>query len=122
MFQMLHVIPSRLSPSLYAGAARQSEASKSGACDCTTDLLPGFTIVGIGEFAVFIVVALLFWSTPRGTVAFRLALGALLGVLAMQAVYLIAIHPSNKFWPQGRTLSAADPRFFSFDPTSHKQD
>jgi hypothetical protein len=67
---------------------------------------PGFTIAGVGEFAAFIPVALLLWSTPRGTVAFWLALGALLGVLAMQAVYGIAIHPINKFWLQGKILSA----------------
>ena len=54
--------------------------------------------------------------------AFRLALGVLLGILAMQAVYWIAIHPSNKFWLLGKTLSAAGSRFFSFDPTSHKQE
>ena len=58
---------------------------------------PGFTIAGFGEFAAFIAVALLLWSTPRGTVAFWLALGALLGVLAMQAVYWIAIHPIISF-------------------------
>jgi hypothetical protein len=81
---------------------------------------PGFTIAGFGEFAAFIAVALLLWSTPRGTVAFWLALGALLGVLAMQAVYWIAIHPINKFWLQGKSLSAAGSRFFSFDPTSRK--
>jgi hypothetical protein len=67
-------------------------------------------------------VALLLWSTPLGTVAFWLALGALLGVLAMQAVYWIAIHPINKFWLQGKSLSAAGSRFFSFDPTNRKQD
>ena len=83
---------------------------------------PGFTIAGVGEFAAFIAVALLLWSTPRGTAAFWLALGALLGVLAMQAVYWIAIHPINKFWLQGKTLGAAGSRFFSFDPTSRKQD
>jgi hypothetical protein len=83
---------------------------------------PGFTIAGLGEFSAFIAVALLHWSTPRGTVAFWLALGALLGVLAVQGVYWIAIRPSNKFWLQGKTLSAAGSRFFSFDPTSRKQD
>jgi hypothetical protein len=36
---------------------------------------PGFTIAGVGEFAAFIAVALLLWSTSRGTVAFWLALG-----------------------------------------------
>jgi hypothetical protein len=80
---------------------------------------PGFTIAGFGEFAAFIALALLLWSTPRGTVAFWLALG---GVLATQAVYWIAIHPINKFWLQGKSLSAAGSRFFSFDPTSRKQD
>ena len=39
----------------------------------------------------------------------------------MQAVYWIAIHPGNKFWLLGKTLSAAGSRFFSFDPTSHKR-
>jgi tRNA(adenine34) deaminase len=63
--------------------------------------------------------ALLLWSTPRGTVAFWLALG---GVFATQAVYWIAIQPINKFWLQGKSLSAAGSRFFSFDSTSRKQD
>jgi hypothetical protein len=36
---------------------------------------PGFTIAGVGEFAAFIAVALLLWSTPRGSLAFWLALG-----------------------------------------------
>jgi hypothetical protein len=63
---------------------------------------PGFTIAGVGEVCAFIAVALLLWSTPRGTVAFWLALGALLGVLAMQAVYWIAIHPINKIGCKGK--------------------
>lgn len=77
---------------------------------------PGFTIAGVGEFAAFIAVALLLWSTPRGTLAFWLALGALLGVLAMQVVYCIALHPINKFWLQGKSLSAAGSRFFHSIP------
>ena len=48
---------------------------------------PGFTIAGVGEFAALIAVALLLWSTPRGTAAFWLAPGALLGVLAMQRMF-----------------------------------
>jgi hypothetical protein len=40
----------------------------------------------------------------------------------MQAVYWIAIHPINKSWLQGKTLSTTGSRFFSFDPTSRKQD
>jgi len=35
----------------------------------------------------------------------------------MQAVYWIAIHPINKSWLQGKTLSATGSRSFSFDPT-----
>lgn len=62
---------------------------------------PGFTVAGCGEFAAFIAVALLLWSTPRGTVAFWLALG---GVLATQGVYWIAIHRSISFGYREKVL------------------
>ena len=85
LFQMLHELPGKV------------RLPKEAHVTVQRIYYPGFTIAGVGEFAAFIAVALLLWSTPRGTAAFWLALGALLGVLAMQAVYWIAIHPINKF-------------------------
>jgi len=117
LFQMLHVIAITLVAFAMAPAVAHAlelpgkvRPPKEAYLTVQQIYYPGFTI------------ALLLWSTPRGTAAFWLALGALLGVLAMQAVYWIAIHPINKFGLQGKTLSAAGSRFFSFAPTSRKQD
>lgn len=129
LFQMLHVIAITLVALAMAPAVAHAlelpgkvRLPKEAYVTVQQIYYPGFTIAGFGEVVAVIAVALLLWSTPRGTVAFWLALGALLGVLAMQAVYWIAIHPINKFWLQGKSLGAAGSRFFSFDPTSRKQD
>ncbi|HEY1472077.1 MAG TPA: anthrone oxygenase family protein [Candidatus Acidoferrum sp.] len=129
LFQMLHVIAITLVSLAMAPAVAHAlelpgkvRLPKEAYVTVQQIYYPGFTIAGFGEVVAVIAVALLLWSTPRGTVAFWLALGALLGVLAMQAVYWIAIHPINKFWLQGKSLGAAGSRFFSFDPTSRKQD
>jgi len=79
---------------------------------------PGFTIAGVGEFAAFIAVALLLWSTPRGTAAFWLALGALLGVLAMQAVYLDCDSPNQQILIAGKNFKRG--RLSVFLIRSHK--
>jgi hypothetical protein len=104
LFQMLHVITITLvafamAPAVAHALERPGKVPLPKEAYVTVQQIyyPGFTIAGVGEFAGFIAVALLLWPTPRGTAAFWLALGALLGVLAMQAVYWIAIHPINKF-------------------------
>jgi hypothetical protein len=55
---------------------------------------PGFTIGGgIGEVGGFVATALLVFLTPRGSIVFYLSLGALGGLIAMQAVYWVLVHP-----------------------------
>ena len=75
---------------------------------------PGFTIAGISEPAGFLATLVLLCLTPRGTVAFWLTLVALLGLIGMQSVYWIFVHPVNKVWLQGETLSSVGSGFFAF--------
>jgi hypothetical protein len=76
---------------------------------------PGFTIGGgIGEAGGILATAALLFLTPPGTVDFWLALVALLGLVAMQAVYWLVTHPVNKFWVEGTNLSRFSAGFFSF--------
>jgi hypothetical protein len=105
LFQMLHVLAITLVALAMAPAVAHAlelpgkvRLPKEAYITVQQIYYRGFTIAGVGEFAAFIAVALLLWSTPRGSLAFWLALWALLGVLAMQVVYWIAIHPINKFW------------------------
>jgi hypothetical protein len=46
-------------------------------------------------------------------VAFWLTLVALLGLIGMQIVYWIFVHPVNKVWLQGETLSSVGSGFFA---------
>jgi len=73
---------------------------------------PGFTIGGVSEPASLISSLLLLYLTPRETAAFWLTLGALLGIVGMQMVYWIVVHPVNKIWMQGEALSSAGSTFF----------
>jgi hypothetical protein len=76
---------------------------------------PGFTIAGIAEFLAMIATAALLLapaSLPRIAV-----LIALLGLVAMHAVYWVVIHPVNRRWLAGEGLSRAGSRFFAADPT-----
>jgi hypothetical protein len=75
---------------------------------------PEFTIAGISEPASFISTIVLLFLTPRGTVVFWLTLVTLLGLIDMQIVYWSFIHPVNKVWLQGETLSSFGSGFFSF--------
>jgi hypothetical protein len=52
--------------------------------------------------------------TPGGTPGFWLTLVALLGLIAMHAVYWIVTHPVNKFWLQQENLGGFGSGFFSF--------
>jgi len=59
---------------------------------------PGFTIGGgIGEVGGFVTSALLVFLTPGNRPPSISRLGAC-GLIAMQAVYWILVHPVNKAW------------------------
>jgi hypothetical protein len=76
---------------------------------------PGFTIGGtVGEFGGLIATLGLLMSTSLKSSTFWLTLVALFGLIGMQAVYWLWIHPVNQFWLEGETLSKAGTRFFSF--------
>jgi hypothetical protein len=75
---------------------------------------PGFTIAGNSEPAGFLATIVLLFLTARGIVAFWLTLVALLGLIGMQIVYWIFVHPMNKVWLQGETLSSVGSGFFAF--------
>jgi anthrone oxygenase-like protein len=82
---------------------------------------PGFTIAGVSEPVAIISTIVLLVLTPRGTADFWLTLVALLGLVAMHAVYWIFTHPVNNFWLQGEKLSGLGSGFFSWGSAS-KQD
>lgn len=67
---------------------------------------PGFTFAGISEPVSSLSTILLLFLTPRGTAAFWLTLLAFVCLLSMQAVYWIVVHPVNKVWVQGESMSA----------------
>jgi Anthrone oxygenase len=75
---------------------------------------PGFTIGGISEPVGFILTLVLLFFTPRPTAAFWLTLVALTGLVSMQIVYWVFIHPVNKVWMHGESLGSAGSGFFGF--------
>jgi hypothetical protein len=82
---------------------------------------PGFTIGGgIGEFGGMISTIILLFFTPSGSAEFWLTFSALLGLIAMQAVYWIFTHPVNKFWVEGENLDRFSSGFFSFGANSSR--
>jgi hypothetical protein len=78
---------------------------------------PGFTIGGgIGDAGGLIATLVLVLLTPAGTPAFWLALVALLGLVAMNAVYWLFTHPVNRYWLTDEALGSLGSGFFAFDP------
>jgi hypothetical protein len=75
---------------------------------------PGFTVAGMSEPLAILLTAILAIRTPSAGADFVLTLVALLGLLAMQAVYWLLTHPVNNFWLEGQSLSTAGATFFSF--------
>jgi hypothetical protein len=76
---------------------------------------PGFAIGGgVGEFGGLIATIALLLFTPFGSLTFWLTFIALFGLIGMQTVYWLWIHPVNQFWLEGETLNKAGSRFFSF--------
>jgi hypothetical protein len=80
---------------------------------------PGFTLLGVSEPAGLIATFMLLLFTPRETTAFWLTLIALFGLLGMQVIYWMLVHPTNKYWLQSGsvTLGNVGGGFFAFDPT-----
>ena len=77
---------------------------------------PGFTIGGaVGEFGGILVTLALLLLTPFG-LDFWLVLGAVAGLIAMQAVYWTMTHPVNSFWLKDTELGGAGKGFFGSDP------
>jgi hypothetical protein len=79
---------------------------------------PGFTIAGMSEPLGIISTIILLLLTPLGSADFWLTLVALLGLIGMQAVYWLFVHPVNKIWLQGEHLSGVGSGFFSFASAS----
>ncbi|HZA55208.1 MAG TPA: hypothetical protein VE616_13235 [Candidatus Udaeobacter sp.] len=76
---------------------------------------PGFTNGGgIGEAGGTIATISLLFLTQPASADFWLTLVALLGLIAMQAVYWLATHPVNKFWLGDVNLDRFSSGFFSF--------
>jgi hypothetical protein len=76
---------------------------------------PGFTIGGaIGEFGGTIALIWLLWLTPKGTADFRLTIVALLGLIAMQAIYWLITQPINRFWVKNVKLNHFSANLFRF--------
>jgi hypothetical protein len=75
---------------------------------------PGFTIGGISEPISILLTATLLFLMPSGSIRFWLTLVALLGLLGMQAISWLFIHPVNQFWLENKKLSSAGSSFFSF--------
>lgn len=83
---------------------------------------PGFAIGGaVGEFGGILVTLMLLVLTPFG-LDFWLVLGAVLGLVAMQAVYWTMTHPVNSFWLKDTKLGSAGAGFFGSDPLRTKND
>lgn len=83
---------------------------------------PGFTIGGaVGEFGGLMVTLILLLFTPLESTKFWLTLVALLGLVGMQAVYWLLIHPVNQFWLEGENLSRFSAGFFSFGVNQTQQ-
>lgn len=83
---------------------------------------PGFTIGGVGEAGGTIAALILLFLTPRASAEFWLTVVALLGLVAMQAVYWLVTHPVNQFWVEGVKLNRVSSGFFSFGANRVRQD
>jgi hypothetical protein len=75
---------------------------------------PGFTIGGgIGEAGGIVATILLLLFMPFRGAPFWLTFVALLGLVAMQAVFWLVTQPVNRYWLKGEKLGAFSSRFFS---------
>ncbi|WEX75435.1 DUF1772 domain-containing protein [Sinorhizobium numidicum] len=73
---------------------------------------PGFTIGGAAEPSGLLLVAVLLYVMPTGTLAHWLTAAAFVALLAMHATYWILTHPVNNFWLKDTKLLRAGASFF----------
>lgn len=73
---------------------------------------PGFTLGGIAEFAVIVATLVLLALTPPDTRQFWLIAGALLALVAVQAIFWLMTQPLNKYWLRETKISQPAKRFF----------
>jgi hypothetical protein len=79
---------------------------------------PGFSIGGaVGEAGGTLALWLLL-LTPRASADFWLTLVALLGIVAMQAVYWTVAHPLNRVWVKNVKLNRFNSPLFRFGAKS----
>jgi hypothetical protein len=74
---------------------------------------PGFTYAGAAEPIGLLLLLLLLFMMPAGTMKFYLTLVAFLALLAMHAAYWLLTHPVNNFWLKDFKLKGAGALFFS---------
>jgi hypothetical protein len=74
---------------------------------------PGFTIAGLAEGFSMIAALALVIVMPRDSAAFGLALGALILLLVMHAIFWFITQPVNKIWLKEVKLNKAGSKFFS---------
>jgi len=73
---------------------------------------PGFTIGGFGDVLGLITTAALALLTPLWTSQFWVTVVAFGGMLAMNIIYWVAVHPVNKHWMKGEAVSMSAAAFF----------
>ena len=74
---------------------------------------PGFTYAGMAEPVGLLLLLLLLFLIPAGTMNFYLILAAFLALSAMHAAYWLLTHPVNNFWLKDFKLKGAGALFFS---------
>src|SRR5262249_41217189 len=75
---------------------------------------PGFTLAGIGGPLSILLIVWLLFLLPRGTEDFWSVFAGLCGLVAMEIIYWVVIHPVNKVWVKGIALTGAASGFFGF--------
>jgi hypothetical protein len=77
---------------------------------------PGFTYGGAAEPIGLLLILLLLFMTPAGSLKFWLTAAAFLSLLLMHATYWLVTHPVNNFWLKDSEPEKIAGGFFSFDP------
>lgn len=75
---------------------------------------PGFTIGGIAEPLGLLLLLVLAFLTPRGSVKFWLTAGSFAALLIAHGTYWLLTHPINNFWLKDFKLHGPGAGFFSF--------
>jgi hypothetical protein len=83
---------------------------------------PGFTYAGMAEPIGLLLILLLLFMIPAGTLKFYLTLVAFLALAAMHAAYWLLTHPVNNFWLKEFKLKGAGAVFFSMGRRAKSDD